>query len=236
MNDDFLTRFRKPPPRGFSEALYERINIQMNPQRKLPFRRMTFAAALCLALVAALAFSPAARAAFNGFIVEIGGMIFFEPDESESQATPLPESRVTIVPEEILPLAEAQTKLPYTISLPTWVPDGFKMGTSVRISYFPGGPPQATITWYGSDPKVGNIDLMIFGHRVGWQVDTNSVEEVEVNGQLAALVGGTWDYDTGQWNNQTDLTLNWMKGDQMYLLQSPGAAVEDLIRMAESIP
>lgn len=236
MSDDFLTRFRKPPRRGFSEALYERINIPMNAQRKFPFRRLTFAASLCIALVAALAFSPRVRAAFNDLVIEIGGMTFFESDESESHATPLPESMITIVPEEILPLAEAQARLPYTISLPTWVPDGLKMSGSVRISYFPGGPPQAQLTWYGSDPNVSHINLVIFGKRVSWLVDTDSVEEVEVNGQPAALVGGSWDYDTGRWNSEVALTLSWMKGEEMYQLHSTGAATEDLIRMAESIP
>ena len=236
MNDDLLTRYRKAPPRDFSEALYKRINVPMNTPKSFPFRRLTLVAAFCLAFIAALAFSPTARAAFNGLLVEIGGMIFFEPDETEMEATPLPESQVTIVPEEVLPLAEAQAKLPYVISLPSWVPDGLKMGTLVRISYFPGAAPQATITWYGSDPNVGNIDLTIFGQRVNWLVETDDVQEVEVNGQPAALVSGGWDYDTGQWDKSAARMLSWMNGDEMYQLRSPGAAVEDLIRMAESIP
>jgi hypothetical protein len=236
MNDDFLTRYRQLPPREFSEALYKRINVPMNTKRTPSIRRLTFAAAFCVALIAALAFSPAARAAFNGLIVEIGGMIFFESEESESPATPLPESQITLVPEELLPLAEAQAKLPYIISLPTWVPEGFKMSTSVRISYFPGGPPHSSITWYGSDPNVGNIELVISDRHVNWEVDTDSVEEVEVNGEPAALVAGTWSADTGQWDNQSALTLSWLKDDAMYQLFSPGASAEDLIRMAESIP
>jgi len=236
MNDDFLTRHRKAPPREFGEALYQRINTQMNTRRSFGFRRFTFAAALGAAILAALVFSPAARAAFNGLIVEIGGMIFFETEESASPATPLPESHVTLVPEETLPLAEARAKLPYPISLPTWTPDGFNMGTLARISYFPGLAPQVTITWYGSDPKVGNIDLLVLGQKVDWQVETDDVEEVEVKGQPAALVGGSWNADTGQWDSGSDLTLSWMKGDQMYLLRSPGAPADDLIRMAESIP
>jgi hypothetical protein len=236
MNEEFLRRYRKSPSREFSDALYKRISVQMNTKRTPPLRRLTFAAALCMALIAALAFSPSARAAFNGLIVEIGQMVFFEPEETASQATPLPESQVTIVPQETLPLAEAQARLPYSISLPTWTPDGFKMGTAVRISYFPGATPQVTITWYGSDPNIGNIDLTIFGQRVDWLVETNDVQEVEVNGQPAALVSGSWDADTGQWNNRAARMLNWMKGNEMYQLYSPGAAVEDLIRIAESIP
>lgn len=235
MNEDFLTRHRKAPPREFGAALYKRINMQMNTRRS--FRPFTFAAALCVAILTALAFSPAARAAFNGLIVNIGGMIFFEPDESASQATPLPEFKVTLVPEELLSLAEAEAKLPYPIRLPAWAPDGFTMGDSVRVAHFPGADaPQVTITWYGSDRTVGNIDLLVLGQKVDWQVETDDVEEVEVNGQPAALVGGSWNADTGQWDGGSDLTLSWMKGEQMYLLRSPGASVEDLIRMAESIP
>jgi hypothetical protein len=236
MNEDFLTRHRKAPRREFSEALYKRINVPMDTRRFFRFRRLTFAAALAAALIAALAVSPSARAAFNGLIVEIGGMIFFESEES-AKATPLPESQVTLVPEEILPLAEAQAKLPYTISLPAWVPEGFKPGTAVRVAHFPGADaPQVTITWYGSDPDVGNIELTIFGQRINWLVETDDVQEVQVNGQPAALVEGSWDADAGQWNREAARILSWMKGNQMYQLYSPGASVEDLIRMAESIP
>jgi hypothetical protein len=236
MNDEFLTRFRKSPSREFSEALYKRINAPMNMKRTPIVRRFIFATALGMALVAALAFSPSARAAFNGLMVQIGEMFFFEPDETASQATPLPESQVTIVPEERLPLAEAQAKLPYSVHLPTWVPDGFTMGSAVRIYYFPGAGPQVTITWYGSDPTVGHIDLTIYAQRIDWLVETDDVQEVEVNGQPAALVVGGWDAGTGQWDHGAARMLNWMRGDEMYQLHSFGAPVEDLIRMAESIP
>jgi hypothetical protein len=93
-----------------------------------------------------------------------------------------------------------------------------------------------TITWYGSDPDVGHIDLTSFGQRIDWLVETDDVQEVQVNGQPAALVEGGWDADTGQWNREAARMLNWMKGSEMYQLHSPGVSVEDLIRMAESIP
>jgi hypothetical protein len=234
-DDDFLTRFRKSPPQEFSEALYKRINVQMNTKRTPSLRRLTFAAALGMALIAALAFSPRARAAFNGLIVEIGEMIFMEPDETARMATPLPESQITLVPEEILPLAEAQAKLPFSIRFPTWVPDGFVRSNSVRISYFP-NITQAIITWSSSNPRAAIIELMIMDKRVNWVVETDNVHELQVNGQPAALVGGGWDAETGQWDSGADLSLSWMKDEQMYRLSSPGTPVEDLIRMAESIP
>jgi len=234
MNDDFLIRFRKPPPRHFAAQLYKRINTPMNTPKQLVMRRFSFAAAICLALLAALAFSPGALAAVNSLIRQIGGITFFGPEETASQVTATPGAEV-ITPEDILSITEAREKLPFQLSLPTWAPDGFVMGSSVRISYFQNGFTPAIINWYGSDPDVGNIELMV-GQPVKWLVDTDHLQEVQVNGQPAALVGGTWNEDTGQWDQESELSLTWMKGEVMYKLSSPGAAVEDLIRMAESIP
>lgn len=232
MNDEFLTRFRKPPPPEFSEALYERIMTEMNTQRNFNIRRIMFAAAFCLALIAALAFSPTAQASFNHLVRQIGGITFFGPDETVDQP-PLPESQITIVPEQTLPLSEARAKLPYAISLPTWVPEGFMMATSVRISYFGTKYTPVEITWSGSDPMVGGIILTV-GQPVQWLVDTDHLQEVQITGQPAGLTGGNWDADSGQWTGD-DQTLTWMKGAVMYRLSSR-LPVEDLIRVAESIP
>jgi uncharacterized protein DUF4367 len=233
MNDDFLTRFRKAPRREFSEALYERIRTEMNTQKKFNVRRMTLALAMGIALIAAFAFSPAARAAVNNLVHQIGGVTFFSPDETHNQA-PVLESQVTIVPEDRLPLDQAREKVPFDISLPNWVPDGFHMGSLVRISYFGDRYTPVEITWYGPDAIRGNIDLRV-GQRVSWLVDTNDLQEVQVNGQPAGLTGGTWDADSGEWTEALAI-LTWMKGDVMYQLSSPGLPAEDLIRMAESIP
>ena len=233
MNDDFLTRFRKPPREEFSEALYERISTEMKAPRRFNIRRLMFAAALSLALMAALGFSPAAQAALNRVVREIGGVTFVGPDEAEANATPVPESQITLVPEERLSLAEAQAKLSYPISLPTWVPDGFKMSTSVRISYFGPKYTPVEILWHGTDPVVGGMMLDI-GQPVQWLVDTDHVQEVRINGQPAGLTGGNWDADSGQWSGD-DQTLTWMKGDVQYRL-SGRLPLEDLIRVAESIP
>lgn len=233
MNDEFLTRFRKPPPREFSEALYERISTEMNPQRTFNVRKVMFAAALCLALIAAFAFSPAAQAALDRVVKQIGGVTFVGPNEAEANATPLPESQITLVPEERVSLAEAQAKVPYTISLPAWVPDGFRMSTSVRISYFGTKFTPVEILWYGTDPAVGGMMLTI-SQPVQWDVDTDHLQQVEVNGQPAGLTGGNWDAGTGQWTGD-EKTLFWTKGDVMYQLSSH-IPVKDLIRVAESIP
>jgi hypothetical protein len=239
MNDDFLTRFRKPPRREFAAALYQRINAPMNTQNSFGVRRFTFAAAIGVALIAALVFSPAARAAFNGLIRQIGGITYLEPDDTHE---PLQESQVTLVPEERLSLEQARTRVPFGIQLPSWTPEGYTMSSVVRVSYFPhetlGTNPFVYISWLNSQ-EVGGARLieLTIAHRVSWVVDVDHVEEVRINGQPAGLTGGSWNADTGAWDTSMgDLTLTWMHNDVMYLLRSSGAAVEDLIRMAESIP
>jgi hypothetical protein len=228
MNDDFLTRFRKPPRREFSAALYERINTPMNTLRKFTFRHLTFAAALCLALLAALIFSPSARAALQYLFREIGGITYVE---EEVPSTPVPESQVTIVPDERLSLARAQEKLPFEIHLPTWVPDGFIMAPSVRISYFGDKFTPAEITWNGEQ---GAGLMLMIGQPVDWLVELDHLQEVQVNGEPAGLTGGGWDADSGQWTGD-DLTLTWKRGDVMYRLSSDGLTVDELIRVAGSI-
>src|SRR5215212_736923 len=140
MNDDFLTRFRKPPPPEFSAALYERIMTQMNTRHYFTFRRMTFATALCLALVAALAFSPRVRAALEFFVREIGGITYLEPDESAGPASQPGDSNEQVtVSWETLSLEEARAKLPYSFNLPAWVPAGFSTSGYAQITYFSEG-------------------------------------------------------------------------------------------------
>lgn len=239
MNDDFFTRFRKPPRREFAAELYKRINAPMNTPRNFGFRRLTFAVAIGVVLITALAFSPAARAAFNGLFRQIGGITYFEPAEDPNQR-PLSESEVTLVPEERLPLDQARTRVPFDIQLPGWMPNGYTMSQTVRISYFPYQPTNGTnpfvyITWLKSQDGGGQIQLSI-AQPVSWVIDLDHLEEVQINGEPAGLAGGSWNYDTGAWDTTYgDRMLTWKLGDVMYQLQSSTATVEELIRIAESI-
>ena len=237
MNDDFLTKFRQPPRREFAAALYERINVPMNEKTRFTWTRMTFAAALSLAVAAALAFSPSVRAALSYLFLEIGGVTYIQEDPAAGPtATPLPESAITLVPSETLPLAEAREKFPFEISLPAWVPEGYVMSSSVRLTYFPDDLTFVEISWSGPNFADGPIILAI-SRPVKWEVDLDHVQEVQINGQPAGLAGGGWDADTGQWDTvQHNLTLTWLRGEAMYQLRSPGLTAEEVIQVAESIP
>ena len=239
MNDDFLTRFRKAPRREFAAELFLRINSSMDTQRNFRFRRFAFAAAIVMVSIAALSFSPAARAAFNGLFRQIGGVTYLEPEEDPNQR-PLSESEITIVPEERLPLEQARTRVPFDILLPEWTPEGFTMSSTVRVTYFPYRPTNGTnpfvyITWLKSTDGGGQIELVV-SQPVNWVVDLDHLQEVQINGQPAGLTGGSWNYDTGAWDTTYNtLTLTWLVGDVMYQLHSSRTTVEELIRIAESI-
>ena len=237
MNDDFLTNFRKPPRREFAAALYKRIDTPMKTQSSINFRRMAFAVTILFTLFVAFAFSPAARAALSYIFLEIGGVTYIEEDPAAGPtATPLPESAITIVPHETLPLAEAREKFPFEISLPAWVPDGYVMTPSVKLLYFPNDLTFVEISWWGPNFADGPIILSI-SRPVKWEVDLDHVQEVQIHGQPAGLTGGGWDAGSGHWDTaEHNLTLTWLRGDAMYLLRSPGITAEEIIRVAESIP
>ena len=242
MNDDFLTQFRKDPRHGFAEELYQRINTPMDTSRPLQFRRYTLAVAICLALIAALAFSPGARAAFNSLIRQIGGITYIGEDETTGQP-PLDESQVTLVPEEFLPLEQARTRVPFEIHLPEWTPEGYTMSSMVRISYFPDRSPDGTnpfvyITWMKSQEIGGPVPIeLVVAENGQWLIDLDHLQEVQINGEPAGLTGGSWNADTAEWDaSEHDLMLAWRWHGIMYMLRSPGATVEELIQMAESIP
>ncbi len=77
MNDDFLTRFRKPPRREFTEALYQRISKPMNAQIKLPrFRSFALALAAFVLLALAALSVPTVRAYAEGVLHRVGGFAF----------------------------------------------------------------------------------------------------------------------------------------------------------------
>ena len=236
MNDDFLTRFHKEPPREFAATLYQRINTPMNKPSNFAFRRATVALALCVALIAVFASSQTVRAALQALMREIGGITYIQPEESADEPTPPPDdgSRVR---EDTISFSEMHEKVPFEISLPVWVPDSYEMSQTVRLRYFDGKLQLAFISWWDPNPIHGPIELLV-GPRMNWAIDLSHLQEVQINGQPAGLSNGAWDADTGKWGGSGDglLTLTWMRADLMYQVRSFDISQEELIRVAESIP
>lgn len=237
MNDDFFTRFRKPPRQEFVLALYKRINTPMNKLSNIPFRRAMAALALGLALIAVFASSSTVRAALATLMREIGGITYIQPEETTDEATPPPDEPSPRVREEPISFAEMQEKVPFAISLPTWAPDGYVMSQTAILRYFDGNLQMVYISWSGPNFVDGPITMLV-GQRVNWEVDLDHLQEIQIDGQPAGLTHGGWGADTGEWGGAGagNVTLTWIHGDLMYQLMARGVTDEDLIRMAETIP
>jgi hypothetical protein len=147
MNDDFFNRFRKPPRSEFVSALYKRIDIPMNKQPNVSFRRAMAALALGIALIAVFASSSTVRAALATLMREIGGITYIQPKETADEATPHPDEPSPRVWEERVSFSEIEEKVPFTINLPTWAPEGYVMPQSAMLRYFDGNLQWVTISW-----------------------------------------------------------------------------------------
>lgn len=112
------------------------------------------------------------------------------------------------------------------------------MTPSVQITYFSDDVTPVTIQWWKSESNTGPLPLFLqVSQSVKCIVDLDRLQEVQINGEPAGLTGGGWDADSGQWDTGNRVrTLTWMHGDVMYQLHSNGATVEELIKVAESIP
>lgn len=235
MNEDFLIHLQKSPRPEFAAELYRKINQPAPAGPSLALRAALAASALCAAVAVTSFISPAARAAVLSLIREIGGVSFFETADYPGIDNP------TIVPEKILSLAEAQAELPFSISLPIWVPEGYVRDDNVRITRFSNAYTPVTITWRGksADGSDTLLELMI-GQTIGdWIVGWNSLETVKIKGQDASLIRGMWNSNTKEWDENPEtigLTLIWAKGETTYSLFSPTLSRAELIRIAESIP
>ncbi len=245
MNDDFLSQFRRPPRRAFARDLYARLDRERKPMMfttpaSRPVRWLAAGvAAFCLLSFTVLAVSPEARAAAGQIIRTIGGVTFDE-------GTPPPDTTdAVIVRPDRKTLAEVRGSLPFELRLPTWAPDGFMLEENeVQIVDRPGSPPaiiDVFLRWtVPNQPDRGSIGLSVLYLTRGsnrWIIGPNTVQEVKVNGQPAALVqGGGW--EGKEWRGDLGWMLHWQPQgtDVTYRLSTYNTTLspEDLIRMAES--
>lgn len=246
MNDEFLKQYRKRPDPRFAERLYQRITareekgLTMNTHKMSMQRWMWMFASLAIVIAAALAASPAVRAAAVELVREIGGIQFHE-----LSAYPGSDGEVEIVPSRYVSLAEARSTISAPISLPEYVPEGYQLKPEVQLIDFEDGAlPMAQLVWQADRAEGGFTTLALtvsypsegiedYGHLIG----PDALQEVTVNGQPAGLVSGAWNYDTRQYERSHLLSLNWEYAPGVfYSLSAPSLGGDELIRIAESIP
>ena len=131
MDDNFLYQNRPPVRQGFGESLYSRIS-------DLPLKKGTSRYALRFALRFAIvsmvlftvlfSFSQPVRAGVLDWIKRIAG---FEVQETNTVST---EGSVIIQPTVSGPMDEILNDLPYEISMPSYVPEGFIFEDKVDVN------------------------------------------------------------------------------------------------------
>jgi predicted Zn-dependent protease len=116
------------------------------------------------------------------------------------------------------------------------MPEGYALPDTAYLIRFPG--------MNNLELRATRFSLTIRDRHPGesdWQevIGLNSLEEITVNGQPAALAHGGWNADIKAWDEAIDVwSLFWAHGEQVYILKTYGQSisVEDMIRIAESIP
>jgi hypothetical protein len=234
MNDEFLARFRKRPRPKFAVELYKRISKPVNNaqyNRLAPRRLARRFSVLFIVLTLALTVLPTARAAILDVIQNLGGLWFDVSDKVE----PLDPLQVTVYAVNSAQLDEIRSLVPFRISIPTWVPDGFVfqdgVGHASDYSW-------VILSWSNRDADLSLLIQQSDLYSESRPVPVGSLEQVKVNHQTAVLIRGSWDLEAGEWNpDASQLSLIWRQGDLVYTLftNNPDMSVEDLRRMAESI-
>jgi len=236
MNDRFLRDYSITPRPAFIQDLRNRVGIQKDNGlrvRSLQLRPIAIGAiTLLLALTLTLAVSPAVRAQLQEWTGVIGGVLFTATGDYPGEG-----GSVTIIPSEEMSLNEARAVLPFTVDLPTWVPQGYALEEKVSILRFEDGVERIYIHW--GSPEKALLELNIENTAdPKWLVGPESIEELSVNGKLAALVRGGWNADTKQWDNPETLTLFVPHQEQTYIFiaREDDISLDELIHIAESLP
>lgn len=139
MNADFLSRFRQAPRPEFAEALYAKLNrdVQTRPQfnRGRVAKRLIFSlAALCLMFALTMAVSPAVRAALSDIIAKITVRGTTVLVSEETPAPPVEYESYSLIWTPATP-EEISVNYSFYARLPTWLPSGYTLQERAALYY-----------------------------------------------------------------------------------------------------
>jgi hypothetical protein len=181
-----------------------------------------------------MAMMPTARARFEEIIQQIGGLTVLMTDEYPNSDDAI------IVPDDIMTLAEVQSKTELDFALPSWLPEGLVRQEEVRVSNI---ATNITIFWVDDSVKGRGLSLDVgkANPDVNLLVGPDSVTEVMIHDTPAMLIRGGWFENTQQWEEEGPIALRWQTGSIEYTLSTMmpewgGLSEEELIQIAESFP
>lgn len=253
MNEKDLTRFRKSPRPEFADALYKRISEPMTDtslkRNVIPMRRAAFALGLLLmALLFTFAFSPAARAAANEQIRQIGALIFREAsDEPVVTAEPtMPAPSGADAPQHVALAQDAARLAGFEVRTPRYLPAGY-----VREGGWSVAQRESGMYVVSSYRKRENDRFLLFNqtrYTAGTTfeqvyADNEEVSDVTVAGQEAVWISGRLMADPGvvNWEEGSEPPLQptnwlvWQEGEIVYSLFGNDLTQDEMMRIAESL-
>jgi hypothetical protein len=240
MNDDFLYEARPEVPPGLALKIEARLrqleqhNRSDEPASKVgrPLSKTRTMLIIALAL--------AGLAACVVGVKRIGGLAFREVEDSpqvDSDAYPA-------VPQRIVPLDLALSGVSFEVGLPTWLPEGYRSSEDATISLPTENAStaeawQVFISWQKGEASANQI-ILLSAYSLDYEggyplpVGPQSLEEIDINGNPGGVITGNW--IGARWEPTMGGTVRWIHGDTAYWLNSAWVSVEDLIRIARSIP
>jgi hypothetical protein len=235
MDDRFLYDLRPPVRKGFGESLYARLSSNAPVKKGTP----RWSKALKLVLVGmavvflSLAFSAPVRASVWYWIRQIAGV-----EVQEVNNLPTAGSEITLSPDTIDTLAQIQKEVPYPLSFPAYVPEGFTFVDRVEVQA------QSVFLYWTREDQDQILLTVDTDHGQKYQTGKDAAQEIQIDGQPAMVyVGGydqnnTWD-PTRQMVNvlqRKDQVVYWLT----YIKGSSGAfdstkAMNELMHMMQSL-
>lgn len=245
MNHKFLTQFRQEPDPVFGKKLWGRLR-QVTPEtavfpkpngQRRSYRLAVVAIVFMFLFLAG--FSPAVRAQIGDMLRQIGGQSFKEtavyPGDTNEEVTIIENE--TLTGEEAQLLEDARRRLGLNFNLPTALPDRFTIINEVVYGEIAG--PSALLRWNDAESSyVLILDVRRANPDINWVVANGSLEEVQINGQPAALITGGWNADTQEWDvAEGAKELRWTQSGIAYSLTMFGGMLTDdaFMAIAESI-
>jgi hypothetical protein len=235
MDDKFLYDNRPPVRQGFGASLYAQLSRNHFQQKKSlswPVA-IKFALAGWLIISLLLATSGPVRGNVLYWIRQVAG---FQVKEIET--IPGVDNEITLSPDVVNVFARIQENLPYEISFPAYVPDGFTFVDNVEVQ-----GQSVFMTWYNE-----NMDqvLMLVDIDQGQQylAGKDAAQEIEIYGQPAMFFQGgynqelNWDPNVKMINilQQKDEVIYWLiyVGNPDHPLNSE-VVTDELVKMMSSL-
>jgi hypothetical protein len=242
MNEDYLKRFQKMPDSLFLDKIQLRL---ARKERVGMIKRYVRLSVLTLffAFGLLMAVSSQARADVISLFEKIGGLDYQITNNYPGGS----DEDITIIEPEFLSLEDARSRFPSPVQLPTYVPQGYERPADGNVELYNwgnGASLSLKIMWrkWEENKLVGMIDFDISqcssaSSSCGMIVGDGALGEITLNGKPATLVRGAWNYDTQHYDLSLEMDIQWRYDDNtVYRLSSWSVSLEELIKMAESIP